>query len=97
METKVCKRCGRELPVEKFKMSAYGKRVDVCTECSTAKLRENKLLKKEMKDNAQAVVEARTLRLKDFEPRELMEELRRRGYTGELQYVQVHRINLESF
>ena len=32
--------------------------------------------------------------LEDFTPRQLMEELKRRGYTGKLQYVEVKNIDL---
>ena len=37
METKVCKDCGRELPITSFKLSRYGVRVAVCTECAVKK------------------------------------------------------------
>jgi hypothetical protein len=33
--------------------------------------------------------------LEDFTPRQLMEELKRRGYTGRLQYVEVKDIDLD--
>jgi hypothetical protein len=33
--------------------------------------------------------------LEDFTPRQLMEELKRRGYTGKLQYVEVKNIDLD--
>lgn len=33
-------------------------------------------------------------KLKDFTPRELIEELKARGYTGKLVYIQRHEINL---
>lgn len=41
-ETKVCRCCGRELPISNFKTTRWGGKVSVCTECATTKLRENK-------------------------------------------------------
>jgi hypothetical protein len=35
--------------------------------------------------------------LEQYTPRELIEELSRRGYKGKLQYTQVHVIDLENF
>lgn len=35
--------------------------------------------------------------LSKFTPRQLMEELKRRGYTGKLQYVEVKTIDLNTF
>ena len=47
METsRICKDCGRELPIENFKKTRFGDRVHVCTECATRKLRENKAKKR---------------------------------------------------
>ena len=99
METKQCKVCGRELPIENFKMSRYGTRVGVCTECATEKLRATKKAKDEQKRIQEETErkDARELRLKDFSGRELMEELARRGYKGKLQYVQVQEIDIENF
>lgn len=43
METKVCKKCGRELPVGEFyKMPGYKDGIDsVCKECRKAGMKEN--------------------------------------------------------
>ena len=38
--------------------------------------------------------EARSLRLRDFQPRELMIELKRRGYEGTLTYTEVKTIDI---
>ena len=43
---KVCKVCGRELPISEFRVSRWGKRTDVCRECSRAKYNETKQLRK---------------------------------------------------
>ena len=80
--TKVCKSCGRELPIESFQLDyqAVDGRMSECTECS----RRRKLSKKEAKVNPLAT----------FTARELMLELRNRGYEGTLEYTEVHKINL---
>lgn len=98
METKVCKCCGRELPLNHFKKTRYGGYVSVCTECSTKKLRENK--QKRIEEQKQKVddvrAENRQLCLADFTPRELMAELKRRGYEGKITYVETHTIDLST-
>ena len=46
METKICKVCGNEKTITDFRLSRVGKHVSVCNSCVTAKLRENKALKR---------------------------------------------------
>lgn len=95
---KKCKCCGRELPIYDFKASRWGGRVSVCTECATNKLRENK--RKKLDEQKQKVetmrAETRQLCLADFTPRELMTELKRRGYEGKITYVETHTIDLST-
>lgn len=88
METKVCSCCGRELPIANFKLSRWGLRVAVCTECAVKKAKANKI-KKEI--SMKAEVEAQRAReqeraqvLQSFLQCELMRELKRRGYEGTL-------------
>ena len=97
-ETKVCRRCGRELSISNFKISRYGSRVSVCTECATNKLRENKQKRiDEQKQKAEDMrTENRQLCLADFTPRELMKRLKDLGYTGKLNYVETHIIDLNT-
>lgn len=97
-ETKVCKCCGRELPISNFKSSRWGGKVSVCTECATSKLRENKRKKRveQSQELEDAIVKNRQLRLADFTPRELMAELKRRGYEGKITYVETHTIDLST-
>lgn len=101
IETKVCKCCGRELPIEQFKITrqSSGNRASVCTPCTVAKRVETLRLRKQAarEEEAGKMQEARLLRLVDFTPRELMEELARRGYKGKLTYTQVHEIDIENF
>lgn len=94
---KTCRCCGRELPISNFKATRWGGRVSVCTECATNKLRENKRKKlDEQKKKVEDVrAENRRLCLNDFTPRELMLELKRRGYSGKLEYTETHVVDLE--
>ena len=95
---KQCRCCGRELPIYNFKATRWGGRVSVCTECATNKLRENKRKKlDEQKQKVEDVrAETRQLCLADFTPRELMTELKRRGYEGKITYVETHTIDLSA-
>jgi len=97
-ETKACRCCGRELPISNFKPSRWGGRVSVCTECATNKLRENKQKRiNEQKQKVEDVrAENRQLCLNDFTARELMAELKRRGYEGKLVYTETHTIDLST-
>lgn len=110
METKVCKHCGRELPLENFYVnkSLKGGHDNTCKECKNTyakewqkKNREKKKL--QAKENERIEFEKKykiytNRELAKFTPRELMLELKARGYEGELLYREVkvteHRINL---
>lgn len=98
MATKVCKCCGRTLEIWNFKASRWGGRVNVCTECATNKMRENKQKRiEEQKKKVEDVrAENRQLCLADFSPRELMAELKRRGYDGKITYTETHTIDLST-
>ena len=97
METKVCKCCGRELPINNFKKGRWGY-VSVCLECDKQHRAENKQSRidraKQKIEDVRA--ENRQLCLADFTPRELIERLRDLGYTGKLNYVETHVIDLEN-
>lgn len=101
METKVCKCCGRELSIENFKITRFGTRVNTCTECATTKMHDNKIRKQQQAEMEKARENAekreRQKALEQYTPRELIEELARRGYKGKLQYTQVHIIDIENF
>ena len=94
-----CKNCGRELDESNFKLTRWGEYSTVCKECVTKKMRETKTRMENEKREAyiRANNEKRTLRLADFSPRELMEELARRGYTGKLTVTEVHEIDITNF
>ena len=78
IKTKKCHKCGRELPISEFytsKSSADGLQ-SWCKDCQKSRIRGQRINKDRNPDLAQ------------FTPRQLIEELRHRGYTGEIQYVQ---------
>ena len=92
-KTKICKCCGRELPTEMFVRNAFGV-TSVCKECNSQNRSESAQRRKRQQQQAVDALNARQLRLEDFTPRELMAELKRRGYEGKIRYVEVHEINL---
>lgn len=106
METKICKKCGQELPLENFSKNAKMKDglQNHCRACASeysrqiwqrkkAKRKENELVEFEKKYKVYTNRD-----LAKFTPRELMLELKARGYEGELLYIErivkEHRINL---
>ena len=95
METRVCKCCGVEKPIEEFTMTR-GNYNYVCKECSNKKKRETWDKKKVNRNLEEELANARKLRLADFTPRELMQELKRKGYEGKLTYVETHTIDLST-
>ena len=96
-ETKVCKCCGRELPINNFKKGRWGY-VSVCNECDKQHRAENRQARIDKAKQKVEEVRAgnRQLCLADFTPRELMAELKRRGYEGKLTYVETHTIDLST-
>lgn len=110
IKTKVCHKCGRELPLSEFhkKSSAKDGLQPLCKECSNKmasecakRSREKKKL--QAKENERIEFEKKykvytNRELAKFNPRELMLELKARGYEGELVFREVkvteHRINL---
>lgn len=91
-ETRVCKCCGQERPISEFRNQRFG-RASTCKSCLADHIAAGKKRKKEQAELSQKAEDARTLRLKDFEPRELMAELKRRGYEFTMTYTKTFRIN----
>lgn len=77
--TKVCPKCGRELPTSEFNRCSAAKDglQHSCRECQH-KAQKKSSVREIQKDNP----------LSAYTPRQLMAELKRRGYDGELFYVQ---------
>ena len=101
METKICSCCGRELPVESFstgKVHGTSFVHKICKDCMNQKKRDGHLRRKQEMDAKKEcdLDAAKRQRLSDFSPRELMLELKRRGYEGELTFVEIHKINLNN-
>lgn len=78
IKTKKCSKCGRELPLSEFYLNraTFDGLQTWCKECQKKRDRRKRTNKNCNPDLAQ------------FTPRQLIEELRLRGYTGEIQYVQ---------
>lgn len=105
-QTKRCSKCGRELPVSEFgKVSASRDGLNCrCKECNRKISRENR--KKSIADRARkaGIYPANFFDknnsgggnplLADFTARDLMKELRARGYRGQLEYTS--KINIET-
>lgn len=91
-ETQVCKECGKELPLIMFTETRFG-RLHTCRKCVSKKQVLAKAEKKKERLLEQEIEQARLLRLKDFTPRELMTELKNRGYEFTAKYTEVHVID----
>lgn len=77
METKVCKVCGQELPLSEFKKSPFTTNgIATCKKCVGEKIKKTNYLKK--------TTGSTNNELAKFTPRELIEELKSRGYKGKL-------------
>lgn len=82
-ETRTCKRCGRELPMSEFTRNMHGI-THVCKECFRQARQAKHKQADEIAELKKAIEDARQASLENFSPRELMAELYRRGYEGEL-------------
>ena len=82
-EVRVCKMCQQEKPITEFFRNKNGY-TDVCMDCAMAKRKESRGKKSRIHELEEQLAKAREVKLSDFSPRELMAELYRRGYEGEL-------------
>lgn len=89
-ETKVCKCCGRELPINQFATNIKSKdqRQSVCRECMSEKQKAAHANGRRGKAKANyAEPKAVNPELAKFKARDLIEELAARGYKGTLEYT----------
>lgn len=92
-EKRVCKQCGKEMPLTSFYRNKYGY-TQVCKECANANRVRARQGKTEVSELKRQLEIARNLRISQFTPRELMAELHRQGYEGSLTYTEVHTIDI---
>lgn len=77
METKVCKVCGQELPLSEFRKSPFNTNgIATCKKCVSDKIKKTKLFNRTMSNSDSELAK--------FTPRELIGELKSRGYKGKL-------------
>ena len=73
----------------------------ICKKCNGKRIKEarerNKGAKNLEQELEQELEHAKQMRLHEFTPRELMEELASRGYTGKLTYTETHTIDISQF
>ena len=91
--TKVCSKCGKELPLSEFYKHTYTRDglMSHCKGCHYTITRKN-LEKRKAKKEADSIVEKPHVfhkvylnpELAKFQPKDLIAELRARGYSGEL-------------
>lgn len=85
METKICRICGEEKPIDAFsKNNQYKDGYD--TRCKTCMNAYQQTLREKLKTRV-GVNNHGNPALATFTPRELIEELRARGYKGTLEYT----------
>ena len=89
--TIVCNCCGQEKPVEAFKITRLGNYYKTCTECVGKAIREGQKKGKEKRE-----ADIANAKLSKFTARELMEELKRRGYKGRLTCVVTKVVDFET-
>ena len=112
IKTKVCSKCGRELPLSEFHKKSDSKAglQSYCKECGkkwvieyAQKSREQKKVRKIDDERIEFEGKYKIYTCKElspFTPRQLMLELKARGYTGNLLYKEIkvteHHINLST-
>ena len=69
--------------MSEFHKTGFGV-ANTCKECVVKRQKEGKAAKKKERDFEQEIANAKKMRLADFTPRELMQELANRGIDGEM-------------
>lgn len=91
--TKKCNKCGRELPVSEFNKRTRAKDglQSQCRECHAQAMKQY-IIRRAEKENNPSLKRLKKCytnpELAKFQPRELINELKARGYSGELTFVQ---------
>lgn len=103
-QTKRCTKCGRELPLSEFSKASKSKdgHFWYCKECQSKINKENWIKRRKARNTGiypanfydKNLSGGGNPQLADFTARELMEELRARGYRGQLEYTS--KINIET-
>ena len=91
IEMKKCSCCGQELPVSEFQTDRQGNPISVCKTCMTKKRvegHERRKAERQRKEEERIVI-LKNARLSQFQPRELMAELKRRGYEFTMTYKEM--------
>lgn len=108
METRICKRCGKELPLSEFGSNLHSRDgiSKICKDCnSKAHSRKGdisipeatvtKVLTTVSRERLLDELRKRgELPIERFTPTDLMGELYRKGYKGKLEYTEVHIIDI---
>lgn len=91
METKICVCCGKVLPISSFGKNSHSSDglMVACKECTNKRVRASR---ERRKSAGTRVVktddDGRNPELAKFHARELIAELKARGYSGEIYYTQ---------
>lgn len=86
-QTKTCPKCGRTLTADNFYRRGDGSLYTYCKECAKTYNKERSMrITPPDSENP----------LSAFTPRQLMQELVRRGYTGKLKLVRINEIDLNN-
>lgn len=88
--TKICKHCGVEKPLSEFHRVSRNKDGinDWCKDCVNEYQRKREAEKRKKRLHEKELALHGNPELAKFQPRELIAELRARGYTGTLNYIQ---------
>ena len=90
IKTKKCTKCGRELPLDSFAKCSRNKDglQYECKDCHNERTRDNYYKRKENAFNVRPLGKVYTnVELAKFQPRDLLAELKARGYEWEKMYA----------